>query len=33
MKNCKAYDLIVASITEEVNHHINSIDDDWNALE
>lgn len=31
-KNMKAYALIVASINEEVNCHINSIDDAWNAL-
>lgn len=31
-KNCKAYALIAASINEEVNRHISSIDDAWSAL-
>jgi len=32
MKNCKAYALIVTSITKEVNRHIYSIEDSWNGL-
>ena len=32
MKYSKAYALIVSSVSEEVNYHISSIDDAWNAL-
>lgn len=32
MKNCKAYALVIASISEEVSKHITSIDDAWSAL-
>ena len=32
MKNSKAYALTASLVSEEVNHHIRSIDDAWNAL-
>ena len=32
IKNSKAFSFITATISEEVNYHINSIDDAWNEI-